>query len=70
MITAEEARERARALIHEYPDRFRYEFIECRIVNGTWSVVFSVFSEEGNELDGPVVVIVDPMTGAAHFLSS
>lgn len=33
-----------------------------------WSVVFDVFSSNGNLIDGPIVVIVEETTGNARLL--
>lgn len=69
MITENEARIAAEDLLARNPSAFRYEFMATRMVRGQWSVVFAVFTAEGNELDGPVVVRVDPVSGKTTFLS-
>lgn len=35
---------------------------------GPWGAVFDVYSPEGNPVDGPIVVVVDPETQTARFL--
>jgi hypothetical protein len=68
MISLHEARRAAEALLSQAGAPFRYEFLEARMVQGEWSVVFAVFTPEGTELDGPVVIRVDPTSGRARSL--
>ena len=68
MIEVDDARRIAEEFIQSAPSAFRYEFVDTRMVRGEWSVVLAVFTLEGNELDGPVVVRVAPATGIPRFL--
>ncbi|MCC6554690.1 MAG: hypothetical protein IT372_17085 [Polyangiaceae bacterium] len=69
MLSAEEARLAAEELLRAQTSAFRYEFREARFLHGRWGVVFAVIGPDLSELDGPVVVLVDPSTGHAEFLS-
>ena len=69
MLSAEEARLAAEELLRTHTCAFSYEFREARFLHGRWGVVFAVFGPDGSKFDGPVVVIVDPSTGDAEFLS-
>jgi hypothetical protein len=39
------------------------------MVRERWSIVFRVFSHSKHEIDGPIVVLVDLISGNAKFLN-
>jgi hypothetical protein len=69
MLSTEEARLAAERLLRRHTSAFSYEFREARFLHGRWGVVFAVFGPDGSEFGSPVVVLVDPNTGDAEFLS-
>lgn len=48
-------------------------FVEARNLPkwpNEWSVIFDLYSPEGNLIDGPIIVIVNKITRNAHFFES
>jgi hypothetical protein len=68
LISAEEARLGAEALLSRRGGPFQYQFVEAKLVGGEWSVVFATLALEGHEIDGPVVIRVDSVSGRARYL--
>jgi len=64
----DEARAQAEMFLADGSNGFRFEHLSTKLVEGEWSVVFAVISPSGHELDGPVVVIVNPASGEPRAL--
>lgn len=72
-MTEQEARHLAEQYLQDQLNtrgqvNFSYRYLESRIVRNKWSVLFTVTDESGHELDGAVIFIVDPDTGAVEVL--
>jgi hypothetical protein len=64
-ISDDDAVARAKAYVAQLDlGGWRYEFGAVhRVADGRISVVFDTYSPAGSLVDGPVAVLVDPMTG-------
>lgn len=68
MMSPDDARGAAEALLAERGGPFTYKFLNAKLVRGEWSVVFATLALEGHEIDGPVVIRVDASSGHARYL--
>lgn len=65
-IDAERAKLLAESFVGADSDRFKFQHLATRASDGDFAVVFAVFDLDGNEIDGPYIVLVDKMTGEAR----
>jgi hypothetical protein len=64
MITSEHEASRAvDTWLEKNGGSFRYERLSFKRDSRGWVVVLAVFAREGYEIDGPLVLVVDPVTG-------
>jgi hypothetical protein len=64
MIASEhEAKRAVDVWLRENGGSFRYEHLSVKRDSRGWVVVLAVFAQEGYEIDGPYVLVVDPVTG-------
>lgn len=67
MITSEhDACREVDTWLQENGGSFRYEHLSVKRDSRGWVVVLAVFAREGYEIDGPIVLVVDPVTGVVR----
>ena len=67
MIRSEdEARRAVDGWLETNGGSFRYECLSVKRDSRGWVVVLAIFAPEGYEIDGPLVLVVDPVSGVVR----